>query len=183
MVLVVKLFDKVWGDGIFLFTSLGSDVRAGPQRSLDGSYQSELTHRPRVPQQMRVVDLQEVRGARDGERPSARCEADGDIRHGETRRRGRARAQCALENLREAWTVVLTRGQLHGHVVHEACEGHAYVACPAVRERHLLPEATIGRVGLAWVVAGSDQLPLIQSGFVMSCRLGMISVKPGMLMT
>ena len=44
MVLVVKLFEKVWGEGIFLFTSLGSDVRAGPQRSLAGSYKSEFAY-------------------------------------------------------------------------------------------------------------------------------------------
>ena len=44
MVLVVKLFEKVWGEGIFRFTSLGSDARAGPQRSLAGSYQTEFTH-------------------------------------------------------------------------------------------------------------------------------------------
>ena len=44
MVLVVKLFEKLWGDGIFRFASRGSDDKAGPQRSLLGSYQSEFTH-------------------------------------------------------------------------------------------------------------------------------------------
>ena len=44
MVLVVKLFEKVWGEGIFLFKSLGSEARAGPQRSLAGSFQTEFTH-------------------------------------------------------------------------------------------------------------------------------------------
>ena len=44
MVLVVKLFEKASGDGIFRFTSRGSDARAGPQRSLAGSYQTEFTH-------------------------------------------------------------------------------------------------------------------------------------------
>ena len=43
MVLVVKLFEKLWGDGILRFASRGSDDRAGPQRSLLGSYQTEFT--------------------------------------------------------------------------------------------------------------------------------------------
>jgi hypothetical protein len=45
MVLVVKLFEKLWGDGIFRFASRGSDDRAqGPSGPWLGSYQTEFTH-------------------------------------------------------------------------------------------------------------------------------------------